>query len=261
MPAEIEATAVICDEDPERIAAGIEGLRVLGPYLLDPTIRINIQDVYFDTPDRLLKTCAWALRIRRTDEGCFITAKGPVHRSADGVAVRSELEFPWSREGLLRVWEQLSSLGEPESALESFSPDPISSFEKAGLTPIHRRTTRRHARAVRDDRSGDAVAELEVDRVTYRFSFGEIVHWEVEIEAKAEGGGRAVSDSLQCLLDLYGRSLRNWGFGKLATGSAIERLMEKGLIGPLIRPNRGLCPEAYDLIEQYFRWRKRPEKG
>ena len=110
---------------------------------------------------------------------------------------------------------------------------------------------------MRDDRSGDAAAELAVDRVTYRFSFGEIIHWEVEIEAKARGGSKAVSDSLRSLLDLYGRSLRNWNCGKLATGSAVERLMEKGLIGALIRPDRGLRPEAYDLIETHFRCGKR----
>lgn len=261
MPAEIEATAVICDENPERLAEEIDGMRVLGAYVLDPTIRINIEDVYFDTPDRLLKACAWALRIRRTDEGSFITAKGPVRRSAGGVAVRSELEFPWSREGLLRVWEELPSLGGGDFAEACYVPDPLLTFEKAGLIPIHQRATRRHARAVKDDRSGEPVAELAVDRVTYRFSFGEIVHWEVEIEAKARGGSKAVSDLLRILLNRYGRSLRNWKFGKLATGSAVERLMEKELIGPSIRSDRSLSSEAYDLIEEHFAHRKRPAAG
>lgn len=257
MPDEIEATVVICDDDPERIAVDIDALQVLGEYPLARGPRRMIEDVYFDTPDRLLKHCAWALRIRRTAGGILIAAKGPVLRSAEGVGVRTELETPWSREGFLRVCAEVPPLRDRFLADWPSESDPVASLEKAGLVAIHCRTTRRHAADVLDPRSGDVQAELVVDRVTYRFRFGQIFHWEVEIEAKGRGDSRTVSETIQSLLCLYGRSLRRWDFGKLATGSAVEQLMEEGSISSLIERDRGLSPAAYDLIEAHFRRRRR----
>lgn len=249
MPAEIEATVVICDEDPERISADIEGLEALGTYRFSRRGRTTIEDVYFDSPDGILKETGWALRIRRTDDVWLLTAKGPGHRPMDGVAVRNELESPWSREGLSRVLPALPLVGERRIVVSCIESDPVSSLVGSGLVRIHHRTTRRHTADLSKSLSGNVYAELAVDRVTYRFPSGPILHWEVEIEAKGKGNSATVSEMMRNLLMIYGGSLRKWDYGKLATGSAVQRLIEEGSIENLIGSDRRLLPGAYDLIE------------
>lgn len=259
MPAEIEGTLAICHEDPQRIATKLEELSVVGDYELTPSSRTDIEDEYFDTPEGAFRECGYALRIRKTNEGCFIAAKGPARRSADGISERSEVEVSWSREGLRQISEQLPGIMGRQVAEQCFRDDPAESLRTAGLVPIHRRTTLRHTRNFLDGRSGELVAELDIDRVAYYVPHGTVVHWEAEIEAKGRGDSKTVSEIMKKLLHLYGKALRRWDVGKLATGNAIEMVMDRGLMGSLIKTDGGMLPQAYDLIEVFLKLGQRSE--
>ena len=98
----------------------------------------------------------------------------------------------------------------------------------------------------------DALAELVVDAVTYRFGDRDVRRHEIEVEVKSQSGDVAMRLVIQAIVDEWGARVRPWRHGKLATGRAMEALLESGRLDHLIDSAGRLAPLAYDTIDDWL---------
>ena len=250
-PRETEAALAILSDDAAQIAKKIAARRALGAYRLEPQPTRKIRDVYFDTRDRSLGKQRLALRIRHQDDVALLTLKGPSQAGTDGVNARLEIEARWSRAALTRVLRELRAHGiVVEMAQRDFArADPMATLARLGFCVIQDRTTRRQIRHVipRTAPSKIVDAELAIDAVTYRFGKQRVRLREIEIEAKR---ARArIGDLVRHLETLFQPALRRW-YGKLATGLAIQALLEQGALQELLDDKNDLTPAAWDRLAQ-----------
>jgi hypothetical protein len=127
-------------------------------------------------------------------------------------------------------------------------------MKSLGFDTIQTRRLQRRRLNVTEKTGGPEIAELDIDDVYYRFASEEILHSEVEIEAKTPAASRTVGELAKELLDRYGPELRIWPYGKLATGRVIERLCRANQLTALMSGNR-LKPAAYTIIAEFLRAR------
>lgn len=246
---EHELTLVICSEAPESIADRIGHPSEIPGYRLRHATDHSIEDSYFDTPSRELKSQGYALRIREIDGSPFIALKGPQQANDSGIVARVEIEDVWSLEAFDEILKELSRHGistsvakRPERLL-----DPFRQMEAAGFQPIQTRETSRRTIDIVKAPGNVRAAEMAVDAVVYRFQSGTIRHYEVELESKSEIGPEAIRDVMRYLQATFGNSLRLWPYSKLATGAALERLLEDRSI--VVSENASVRPSDYDKIE------------
>src|SRR5207245_2782755 len=129
------------------------------------------------------------------------------------------------------------------------SSDPIELLKSKRLLPIQHRETQRQVRDVTSSPEGSHVlAELDIDSVLYDFDDQKIRLFEVEVESKSEKGQNVVKSVTKSLKGEYGPILRSWRHGKLATGTAIARLLKSGQLRPLIDAENRLLTAAIDRI-------------
>jgi hypothetical protein len=246
---EHELTLVICSEAPEVIADRIGQLSEIPGYKLCCARDRSIRDSYFDTPERELKSREWALRIREIDGSLFIALKGPQEADDSGIVERLEIEDAWSLEAFDEILRELSRHGFSTSVARkpAASPSPLQEIEAAGFQRIQiRETTRRSIDIVKLPQNLRAV-EMAVDAVTYRFDAGRIRHYEVELESKSEVGPGAIRGVMRHLQSAFGDELKIWPYSKLATGAALERLLQDRSI--VVNENASLHPSDYVKIE------------
>lgn len=255
-PRETEAALVIHSNKAEAIAKEIASLHALGKYRLERQETQEIRDVYFDTPDGELQEQQLALRIRQVGGKFLITLKGASALSDWGGRERIEIEMPWSRQALTQILEALRDRDiEVAELYKGFSrAKPVETMTRLGFRVVQDRKTRRQVRdVVRDDESRDTVlAEMAIDSVTYRFGRQVVRLHEIEIESKAKGKTASLADVVNTLVGKYKPTLRMWE-SKLATGRAIQELLEDGALDKLVDQNNNLKPAAYDVIERYVR--------
>ncbi|MCI0475186.1 MAG: CYTH domain-containing protein [Anaerolineales bacterium] len=250
-PCETEIALAICADDAARIAKKIAALRALGTYRLEPQKTQKIRDVYFDTRDQLLQKQKLALRIRDLNGKVLIALKGPSHKKANGAQERLEIEAAWSRDALARVVRELDARDiEIEMARRDFArADPMATLARLGFHVVQARTTRRQVRNVvpRDASSKIVHAELAIDAVTFRFGNQRVRLHEIEIESKRAHA--RLGDLVRHLETMFEPALRLW-HGKLATGRAIQALLEKGALQELLDDKNNLTPRALDRISR-----------
>jgi inorganic triphosphatase YgiF len=246
---ESELTLVICSDAPQYIADRIGQLSDIPGYKLCCAKHRSIRDSYFDTRERELKSAGWALRIREIDGALFIALKGPQEADGSGIVARLEIEDAWSPEAFDEILRELSRHGFLTAAARKSTAmlGPFQEMEAAGFQLVQaRETSRRTIDIVKLPQNVSAV-EMAVDAVEYRFKIGKIRHYEVELESKSEIGPEAIRDVIRTLQATFGDELRIWPFSKLATGWALERLLQDQLI--VISGNASLRPSDYDKIE------------
>jgi len=245
---EKEITLLICSERPEELEKDLSSLSEVGGYHLSSGSYEKIDDTYFDTADEALGARRYALRIRTTTAGHRITLKGPSSLTEWGGLERSEMEALWSEEALEKVFREIDRLGVHPQAGADFDPiHPFATMKPLGFKIVQNRRLQRLSKAVSEQKTGPEIAELAIDDVTYWFASREILHSEVEIEAKTAAGSSAVKDLAEELTERYGPTLRRWPHGKLATGRVIEQLLVSGKLNDLINGRR-LMPTAYTVI-------------
>ncbi|MDA0734883.1 MAG: CYTH domain-containing protein [Chloroflexi bacterium] len=256
---EIEATLIICSETPQKVVANVAALSSAGQYALQPRPPASIRDYYLDTTEQILRQANFNLRLREIDQALWLTLKGPPKRLAEGISERLELEIPWSPDSLARIKADLASrdIMLPTIPLTPGSTSPLVALAAAGLETIQQRDNHRQIRNIRDCAIPDnpPLAELSIDSVVYHFGQRPIRHYEVEIEAKSEAGVTALPGLTQGLADQYPSTLRRWGHGKLATGRAIEALLEQGQLDSLLGNDGELMPSAYLEILDHLQYR------
>lgn len=246
---EHELTLVICSEAPESTADRIGHLTEVAGYRLRHARDRSIKDSYFDTPGRELKSHRHALRIREMDGSLFIALKGPSEADGSGIVARVEIEDVWSLEAFDEVLRELSRNGisTPVARKHKRLLDPRREMEAAGFRRIQARETSRRTIDIVKAPGNVRAAEMAVDAVAYRFQAGSIRHYEVELESKSEIGPEAIRDVMRYLQATFGNSLRLWPYSKLATGAALERLLEDRSI--VVSENASVRPSDYDKIE------------
>jgi inorganic triphosphatase YgiF len=259
---EVEATLLIDGAAPQETAARLARVPRLAGHDLAAGHRLLLDDLYYDGPDRGLRRNGFGLRTRRTGDARLLTLKGPRQpRDDDTVASRLEIEAPWSPDVLRAV---LGMLGEHGVDLPAavWRDDPDATLRDLGLVPMQARRTDRLARDVSADAGGTdrgIVAEMAIDRVTYRFADAAVDHYEVEIEAKTDAGTAQLAAMAEALLAHFPGALRPWRPSKLATGLAIEALLADGRLRTHIRDG-ALSPEAYPLISRWVQDNRRRNK-
>ena len=169
-----------------------------------------------------------------------------------GGMVRAEMEIPWSPEAVEKVVSELKLPPQSPGPVDQAIPSgPIEVLKAKGLVPIQHRETQRQVRSISSGPEGSpTLAELDVDSVLYDFDDQKIRLFEVEVESKSEKGQSVVKSVTKSLKGEYGPLLRSWRHGKLATGTAIARLLKSGQLRPLIDAENRLLPAAFDRLNR-----------
>jgi hypothetical protein len=251
---EAESTLVILSEAPESVADKIAALTSVRGYRLLPQAPMTIHDLYLGIYGSASGKPGVALRIREVGETYLITMKGPNRPTDWGGIERLEIELPWSRDALDIISRKLIDMGlqMPEQRPD-FDPDhPLNVIASLGLRVIQDRETHRQVRDIVPDGDCIALAEMAIDSVVYHFTGQDIRHYEVEIEAKEEAGSTAIKTVIEGLIEIYDLAVRRWNCGKLTTGSAVEKMLSKGILDGLIDSKNNLKPVAYKLIAYYM---------
>lgn len=256
LPREIEATLVICSEEPQVVVRQIADVASIANYQLVPQDAQGIHDFYLDTADQELQAQKLALRVREIAGSIWLTIKGPSQPSDRGGMERLEIEEPWSDDALTRVVEELTNRGvkilEQHQAYDY--DHPLDVMKTLGLEVVQDRETHREIRNILKpgEKGGPLLAELAIDSVVYRFSAQDICHHEVEIEAKVENASIVLKTVIESLLEKFGTVLRKWDHSKLATGKAIERLLSEKAPARFLDMDNNLKPDTYEKIDCYL---------
>ncbi len=251
-PIEQEATLIVCSDAPWKVLERIARVPAIGPYELADAGKLQMRDVYLDTPDGALRTHRWALRVREIASKKWITLKGQARVTTWGASQRIEIEREFSPDAVEALAEALEpygivvEYGEVVNAL-SQTEDPMTG---RALKKVQQRSTVRILKNVlRAGSNIPPLAEMALDSVTYHFRQGPVRHYEVEVETKSAGGEEAARIIIAELRLTFGSVLRPWTHDKLVTGRAIEQLLSDGsLEGHVI--DGDLAPAAYRLIEK-----------
>lgn len=247
---EVEVRRVLVGEDRAARLAALAGRRELaGASWSCFELREQV-DRYFDLPGGALARGDRALRLRALRGELFLTGKGPARVLDGSVVARVEVELPWSPEALELCLEHLARSG-LELALPAggVPEDPDAALAALGLHEVQRRATTR--RAAQLERDGAAIGELVLDEVRYLAGDREVLHREVELEARGATG----ADELVRLVDALGAddpdAWRAWPWSKTALGAALEALEAAGALAGLLAGDE-LTLRGYDRVDAWL---------
>ena len=167
---------------------------------------------------------------------------------------RLEIELPWSAEALRTVTAELARAHiriTPPETFDDGSPSDI--LRAAGLLPIQDRHTHRQIRDVLEPHLKERLAELAIDAVEYRFETSSVQMYQIEIEAKHPNSAAVLHSCSLALQSDFGAMLRPWPYGKLATGTAVERLLRTNELSPLLVSDHLIGAQAALLLEDRLR--------
>jgi hypothetical protein len=212
---------------------------------------MSIRDVYLELPGGGLGASGLGLRLRNVDGDQLVTLKGKAKRVSGGGMKREETELGWGREAMRQIVDKLAvfdvSLTLPDPDCEWGNPSTIVS-QMGFISDQIRSTVRRPRDVFRDSVEGPTVAELVIDSVVYSLKESEVRHHEIEVEAKGTGTIADIQEVSNSLLGFLPGALREWHFGKRATGKAVVAILaERGRSG-ILSPSGDLLPGSYDQI-------------
>jgi hypothetical protein len=252
---EIETTLCVIHDDPVGLMGEIAGLRTLGPYRLASRGTQTLEDVYYDTPSRILSSRGIAVRTRGHGATAVFCIKQDEQVDASGTAVRNEIEMPWSRQCMDHIAHILHKVAYGLVEVPCRTDDPTEGLACLGLSPIQSRRTVRMTMDAGPE--GDpclgTLAKLALDRVCYGISGLSILHHEIEVEAACPEALRHVRELTTLLMNLHPDALRPWRHNKLLTGFALECLLAEGSLAMTPGRYNTLARPAYLAIETILR--------
>ncbi len=218
-------------------------------YDLKPKPHLRIEDTYYDTHDRTLQKKMISLRVRNINGTLLVAMKSKPQRLAKNWVRRSELELPWSYHSVAKI-AKASKLHIPTNTNGVSTLAPTKLLSKMELVMIQERRTEREARSIihRGTSRKSPIGELDIDDVIFPGDT-KVRIFEVEIEAKTSQAMNQVREIGEALGSMYPSFLKTWPHGKLATGMAIRKLLEMGVLQDYVYRGR-LKPEAYPMIER-----------
>jgi hypothetical protein len=252
---ESEVALLIWSRQPQQVVVRIAKLSSIADCQLVPCDPLEMRDLYFDTQDRAFEPIKLALRVREFGATRLLALKGPSRPTDWGGVERLEIEGPWSEDALTRVVKALADRGIDTPRQWRFSEgQPRQVLADLGFQVIQDRETRRQVRNIvrAGEEGGPVLGEMAIDSVLYRLDRKEILHHEVEIEAKMDTGVAAITPITADLVAMFGDVLKVWDHSKLAIGFALEELLKRGDLEGLLDLDGNLMPAAYDKIDDYL---------
>jgi inorganic triphosphatase YgiF len=250
MPDEVEGKLILTSPDRAATIEAIAALDAIGGYTVARRSEHALSDAYFDTPSRDLQAVRLALRVRGDDGRDRLTVKGEGRIEA-GVVSRYELERDWSPEALDEVLAVLRDGGvNVDTSRLDTRGGAMNALQSLGFQPTSPRTNRRTALALAST-SGEVLAELDVDRVTFKAGDRSVHHYEVECEAHGDHGNALIR---AVLADLRARfeGLHPVSYSKLDLAEHVERLAAERRLVPMLYKD-ALTAEAYAEIQAVLR--------
>jgi hypothetical protein len=239
MPIEIEESLIICSNKQNitnlEITNHIKSWQIVDQYydLIDKG-DIIIHDIYFDTRQKNFRKKKVSFRIREINNKKLITIKIPPKDSQQrSLSLRNdeEIEFEWSKEGLLAIFKELEIRGIYTFHINnnfSFNDlDIIDTMNKLRLIIIqNRHTQRRIKNIVTFEDKNKILAEMAIEQVIYHIMENDVYHYGIEIEDKGANGSNARTFLMNELLSSkYGEILIKWKYGKISIGIGLEVLL------------------------------------
>jgi hypothetical protein len=232
---EVEVAFIILSRDQNKAIVTIKDLILGEGYLVEEKGIIKINDTYFDTKDKSLEKEKIAFRVRITNEtNAKVTLKIPKKSNRD-YSERTEIEKPLSKDTLDEVMSTLNSrvninIGKPgfdNNNNNYFSGDPKPSLLKLGFRMIQNRETYRNVINAVSKKSKQTEYEFAIDATTYITNGHRISNTEVEIESKnATNNDYSRLTNFIDTLKKHNELFQIWPHSKLATGKAIEELLD-----------------------------------
>ena len=229
----------------------IASMRHVLQYDLIPKPPRTIHDTYYDTRENSLRKRRITLRTRRLAGTLLISSKSDIRKISGNIIRRREMELPWSYDSVHLLAKNVG-LRTPAVSISEFQRIQASrTLAAMGLEVIQERQTRRESRNIvrRGMSSTSILAELAIDTVAYTFKKIKVGLYEVEIEAKAEGGLPTIREIEIELLSRHRPYLQRWSHGKFVTGLAIMKLLKTKRFWPYLVDGE-LKPGAFRLIER-----------
>jgi inorganic triphosphatase YgiF len=253
MATEIETTLVVLGDEPQNFVEELSHKKGIGPYHLTPRGMNIFTDTYYDTVKRSLSGRGIAIRTRDMEGSVIFCIKQGEHTQDSGAVVREELELPWSRQCLDHVFgiiqdPLIRTIGVP-SSMDS----PAQCLAFLGLVPIQSRKTKRFVFDISYARREETIAELALDEVNYSISGCSILHYEIEVEAKAPSSAGHIIQFTELMKSAYPENLMRWDHNKLITGIAMEELMKERKIASIPGGMTRLSRCSYDLIDAFLK--------
>ena len=209
-----------------------------------------IQDTYYDTPDRELRSRKFGLRIRAKESLTLVTLKGPGVAGSSGTMEREEIEGSPDDEFISFLVSRIISLGVNLNRNYKRNVDPHELLTDLGLVPIQRRTTVRSIRRLCIRNSLDPAVELALDTVLYKIGNFDVTHRELEAELIKVDSGRDYHKLVLSLGQAFLPVARVWRVDKLALGFCLEEYHDRGLLHGLVHSDGRLSDKAYEMIEK-----------
>jgi inorganic triphosphatase YgiF len=252
---EVEVALLIASDDAPEIAAHIARLTHLAGHALAARADERLHDVHYDTAGHALRAKGLALRTRLRNGNQFITFKGPARARDGGAVSRMEIEEAWTEQAFRKAVDELGRQQiRIDNTRTSFAAMPPAAVMRAGgLIAIQERQTHRQIRDIIASEGGVRLAELAIDEVEYQFADARVSLFEIEIEAKHSDGPAVLKACAESLQNDSGAMLRSWAYGKLATGTEIERLLRSGELTPVLVNGMLVGARASLLLEDRLR--------
>jgi inorganic triphosphatase YgiF len=254
MAEEIELTFRIVSQNPQGVFLDIASRHSIARYRLITRGSFEIQDTYLDTAKFDLGKSNYALRLRRQSNTVLLALKGREQVTPWGGISRLEIEGPWSGEILRQIEQELGLNFRDPKALGD--DNPLETLCAMGFMVIQSRKTNRTLFDVFFQSEDKAFSEIALDRVCYEVEGKGCLHYEIEVEAKAEDRQGRLSDFAGCLQQAFPGLLQPWEHNKLITGFALEELMHQGELLQAHDEENMLSLTSYDKIDAWIRQKK-----
>jgi len=192
----------------------------------------KIHDLYYDTPDKKLKTQKIQLRVRILQEKVYKVTLKVLKEIRENYSDRVEIEKFWSQVAFNDIANNLVRMDIRFQNLEgSYDNDPKITFNNLGLIIIQNRKTIREIVNAVNKSSGQVEFEFDVDTTTIILnSNNEIRFSELEIESKKSGNEKKLDKIVSEVLKIP--KFMPWHHSKLETGMAITNLFTNKLLEP-----------------------------
>jgi len=265
MAVEIETKLIILADEPGIVMEKIASSGTIGECSLTNRRTQLLYDTYYDTPSRTLSGRRVALRTRdccgesSEPSPTIVCIKQGEHRDASGAFLREEVEFAWSRECLDRIVRTLQLFCLPAGDIPPGQDNPQECLSCIGLVPIQERKTQRNvldASWVGSPETG-IIAELALDTVRYDIHGCQVLHHEIEVEAKTPGSEVFVAGLTGLLRQAFRDELSPWDHNKLITGLALEHLHAQGILPARSGQTLHLSRPLYDAVDAFLKQGRR----
>lgn len=253
MATEIETKLVVIAEDPQTLMDEIACRERMGDYLIKPLGTRTFTDTYYDTLERTLTARGVAVRTRHQKGSVIFCIKESERIREDGAAFREELEMPWSArciEHIERVMQN-GPVGKRKILYETDASG--SALASLGLFSIQTRQTRRNTCEICSPGLNEPLAELALDAVRYCIRDKELLHHEIEVEARNPSSELHMTRFTGLLRTYYPDNLMRWDHNKLVTGMAMDRLMTYSRISSAPQGAPCLDRSSYHVIDAYLK--------